>query len=192
MRMWLAATRVRMAPGRRPVASHRLAGGRRGERARRRDAERRHRLADEVLAQDGPERGATVAASRERGAARALELDVPSLAVLADDLAEQDRASVAQLPHERAELVARVGERQGLRARRNTVAREDLCPLGRRERRLIQPELGSERTIDLHDRRFGDRRGIHPGIEAVGQARVRVVEGEQAAPGNRSPGPVDS
>ena len=59
-----------------------------------------HGLADEVLAQHRPERGATIAAAREGRQARALELDVAQDAIASFELAEQDRAPVTQLRHE--------------------------------------------------------------------------------------------
>ena len=125
-----------------------------GERARGRDAERGHRLAHDVLAQHGAERGASVAAARERRAPRALELDVASLAVLADDLAEQDRAPVAELRHEAAELVPGVRERDRLRALGQRVAGEHLRALGRSELRpRSSAEQLGERAVDLHDAR---------------------------------------
>ena len=67
--------------GQRGLADDVLAGDDGGERARGRDAEREHGLADDVFAQHRPERGAAVAAAGERGAARALELDVAADAV---------------------------------------------------------------------------------------------------------------
>ena len=113
--------------GQRLLADDELAGRRDGERARGGDAERRHRLADEVLAQHRAERGASVAAARERRASGALELDVASPPVGADDLAEQDRPPVAELRDEPAELMAGVRERERLRACRDLVADENGC-----------------------------------------------------------------
>ena len=110
--------------GQRLLAHDELPGRRDGERARGRDAQRRHRLADEVLAQHRAERGASVAAARERRASGALELDVASPPVVADDLAEQDRAPVAELRDEPAELMPGVRERDRLRACRDLVADE--------------------------------------------------------------------
>jgi len=56
------------------------------------DAERVHRLGDDIFAQHRAERGAAVALARERRPARAFELDVAPRAAAVDDLAEQDRA----------------------------------------------------------------------------------------------------
>jgi hypothetical protein len=75
-RRWLDATRVSTAPGSTASRTHRLAGGGHRQRARGRDAQRVHGLADEDLAQHRPDRRLAVAAARERRAARALERDV--------------------------------------------------------------------------------------------------------------------
>ncbi len=66
------------------------------EHARRRDPEMEHRLREQVLAQDGAERRASIAAARERRPTRALEVDVEACAVWIHDLAEQQRAPVAE------------------------------------------------------------------------------------------------
>ena len=109
-RMWLAATRVNTAPGRAVSRQTGLAGGDCGEGAGRGDAEGGHGLADEVLAQHGAERGPAVTAAGEGRGAGAFELDVAAAPVLADDLAEQNGAAVAELRGEAAELVAGIGE----------------------------------------------------------------------------------
>ena len=84
-----------------------------------------HRFAHDVLAQDRAERGAAIAAAGERGGARALELDVPADAVLVDDLAEQDRAAIAELGNKLPELVAGVGHGDGVGSIRNRFAGQD-------------------------------------------------------------------
>ena len=112
--------------GQHGLAHHRLAGGDRRERSRRRNAQRRHRLADDVFAQHRSQRGAAVTAARERRGARALELDVAPHARAIDHLAQKDGAAVAELGHEVAELVAGIGERDRLRAHRQAVAGQDL------------------------------------------------------------------
>jgi hypothetical protein len=63
----------------------------------RQNAEGGPRLADDVLAQNGAERGATVAHARERGPARALELDVTAHPISVVHLAKQHRTAVAKL-----------------------------------------------------------------------------------------------
>src|SRR3546814_15597488 len=88
----------------RGFAANRLTGGYRRQRPGGRDVEAVHRLADDVFAQHRAERGTAVAAARERGAAGALELDVPPDAVTPDHFAQQDRPAVAALRHPAAEL----------------------------------------------------------------------------------------
>ncbi len=155
-----------------------FAGEHRRERARGRHAQRRHRLADDVLAEDGAERRAPVAPAREGRTPGPLQLHVAPLAVSADDLTEQDRAPVAELGHEVTELVTGVRERDGCRARRQRVAREDLRALGRSQRVGIEAEEVGERAVDLHDPRVLDLRRSDARVELSGQAPVAVVEGE--------------
>jgi hypothetical protein len=131
-RMWLAATRVSTRPGSTVSRSTGSPGRDDRERARRRDAERVHRLADQHLAQHRPDRRLAVAAARERRSPRALEGDVAALAGAVDHLAEQDGAAVAELRREAAELVAGVGLRDRLGA-----VRERRCR--RRRRRPLRP-----------------------------------------------------
>ena len=158
------------------VAPDRLAGGDGGQRTRRGDAERSHRLAHDVFTQHRPDRGAAIAAAREGRRARALELDVAAPAVAVHDLAQQDGAAVAQLRHEVAELVTGIGERDRLGTRRHAVARQYRHTLGGRERSGIEAELQSERLIQFHQPRRRHRRGRQPGIEPLRQPRVAVVE----------------
>src|ERR1700729_21481 len=98
--MWLHATRVSTAPGEgasgqtgSPVVTS-------GEGSGCRNPERRHRLADDVFAQDGPERRASVAPPRKRRWARSLELDVAAHAVAIDHFAEKNGTAVTELRYE--------------------------------------------------------------------------------------------
>ena len=98
--MWLDATRVSTAPGKgvsrqtgSPVVT--AASARVVE-----NPERRHRLADDVFAQDRPERRASVALPGKRRWARSLELDVAAHAVAIDHLAEKNGTSVTELRYE--------------------------------------------------------------------------------------------
>ena len=67
-----------------------------------------HGLGDQVLAQHRAERGEAVAAAGEGGRAGTLEMDVAEIAVAVGDLAEEQRAAVAEDGHELPELVARI------------------------------------------------------------------------------------
>src|SRR6185437_15071187 len=89
-----------------------------------------HRFADDVFAQDRPQRGAAIAAAGEGGGTRALELDVATDAVLVDDLAKQDGAAVAELGHKMPELMAGIGHRDRLGTVGQPLAGEDFRALG--------------------------------------------------------------
>src|SRR5271165_7479843 len=96
------------------VAINRFAGRDGSQRPSGRNSERMHRFADEIFAQDRPQRGAAVAAPRERRPARALQLEVAPLAATVQDLAEEDRAAIAKLRNETPELMPGVGHRDRL------------------------------------------------------------------------------
>ena len=162
--------------GQEGLADHRFAGRHRRQRARGRDAQRFHRLADDVFAQHGPKSGTAIAAARERRRPRALELDVATATLRVDDLAQQDGAAVAELRREVAELVAGIGERNRLRARRDAVAGEDRRPGRGRQEAGVEAELGGQPLVQLEQPRRLHRRRIESGVEALGQPRVAVVE----------------
>ena len=143
--MWLAATRVSTAPGSVVLAEHRLARRHDREGAGGGDAQRVHRLADQHLAQHRPDGGLAVAAAGERRAARALEGDVATASLPVDHLAEQQRAAVAELRREAAELVARVGLGQRFGAVGQRVSGEHRRLRGVVERRDVEAELGRQR-----------------------------------------------
>ena len=124
---------MKTAPGWTVSRTTLLARGDGGEGARGGHAERGHGFADDVLAQDGAEGGAAVAAARERRGAGALELDVVARAVAGDDFAEQVGAAVAELGDEVAELVAGVGLGERLGACGDAVAGEDFDAFRRGE-----------------------------------------------------------
>src|SRR5207302_5756798 len=73
--------------GQRRLAPNRLTGRHSGERSGRRDSKRGHGLADDVFAQDGPERRPSIALPGKGRRARPLELDVAAHAVAIDNLA---------------------------------------------------------------------------------------------------------
>ena len=158
------------------LAHHRLAGGDRRERARGRDAERRHRLADDVFAQHRTQRRTAIAAARERRGPRTLELDVAPHARAIDHLAQQDGAAIAELRHEVAELVAGIGERDRLGAGGEAVAGQDLDGLRRRQHVGIEAELAGQRLVDLDQARAprpASDRGGHRSARAAAHSCCR-------------------
>jgi hypothetical protein len=158
------------------LAKDRLAGRHRRKGPRRRYAQRVHRLAQDVLAQDRPEPGAPVAATREGRAAGALELDVEALARRVQDLAQKNRPAIAKLRNEAAKLVAGVGHGQRGRTLRHPVAREHGQTFGRAQRFGVEPELPGQGIVELDEPRMGDRNRRKPGEEAVRQPSIGVIE----------------
>src|SRR5689334_1210931 len=68
-----------------------------GQCVSRWNAETGHGLRGEVLADGAAENGASVAPTGVAGRPRALELEVPAVSVVVDDLGEQDGSTVAEL-----------------------------------------------------------------------------------------------
>ena len=165
--------------GQHRLAHHRLAGRDDRERARGRDAERVHRLADQHLAQHRPDRRLAVAAARERRAARALERDVAAPPLAVDHLAEQHRAAVAELRREAAELVPGIGLRDRLGAFGQRVAGEQRGAGVTGQRRDVEAELLRERLVE--EQRLRRRRGLRAPRhrEALEVAGVGVFERER-------------
>ncbi len=95
-------------PGSIRVARDLLAGRDHRQRPGGGDAERVHRLADQVLAQHRADGGLAVAAARERRAPRTLQVQVATASVSVEHLTEQERSTVAEPRREPTELVTRV------------------------------------------------------------------------------------
>ncbi len=157
--------------GQRRLAHHALAGDDGGERARGRNAQGMHRFADDVFAQHRPQRGAAVAAARERRRAGALELDVAADAVLVDHLAEQDGAAVAQLRHELPELVAGIGHRDRVGAGGSVLPARISAPSGLSSRSGSRPSWTASGRFSLISR--GEATG-------VGATRAKKFAGKAA------------
>ena len=100
-----------------------------------------HGLADQHLAKHGPDGGLAVAAAGERRAARALEGDVATASLPVDHLAEKQRAAIAELRRESAELVACIGLSQRFGAVGQGVSGEYRCPRGGIERGEVEAQL---------------------------------------------------
>src|SRR5271155_5833391 len=142
-----------------------------------------HRFADEIFAQDRPQRGAAVYAPRERRPARALRLDVAPVTATVQDLAEEDRAAVAKLRDEIAELMPGVGHRDRLRARQRDVAGKHRSHLVRFEALCIAPQFRSERFVELDQAGPRRWRGSEPREKTLRQPRVAVGEDSDRAAG---------
>ena len=153
------------------LADHGLPGCYRSQRAGGGDAERVHRLSDQVFAQDRSEGRAPVPTAGEWGASGTLQLDVA-----AADLPQQIGAPVAEPRHEIAELVAGVGERHRLRPLRHMVAGQHIS----RQVIRIEPELLGQRDVQLDQPRPRDGRGIEPRVEPFGQPGIGVGEWDHA------------
>ena len=154
------------------LARHVVARRHDGQRTGRRYPERGHRRADHVLAQHRPDRRLAVAAAGERGAARPLQVQVAAAARRVDDLAEQQRPTVAELRRIATELMAGVGHRDGLGAGRNDVADEHGDPVRRSQLGLGYAEFGCE--VGVEREQFGRRRLRRlPGHDTGRRARGR-------------------
>ena len=158
----------------RRLPQYALAGHDRGKRARGRNAKPRHRLADNVFAQDRAERGAAVAAAGKRRRAGPLELDVAADAVRVDHLAEQDGAAVAELGNEMAELVPGIGHCNRVRAFGNAFSSENLGSLPAGEPIRIETEMDRERPVQLDQPGRRDGRG-HDGRDAAMDWTARIL-----------------
>ena len=160
------------------LAAHRAPGRHHGEGAGRGDAEGVHRLADDVLAQHRADRGQAVAAARERRAPGALEVQVAKVAVGVDELAEQQRAPVAQTRGEPAELVPGVGLRHRGGAAGDEVADQQPQAVGAAQPGRVEAELGGQRLVEHEQPRVGSLLGL------PGNGHLRKLAGEAVVEGD--------
>ena len=159
----------------RTLPVNRLARGDRGECARRRNAERVHGLADQVFAQHRTERRASITAARIGGSAGTLQLDVAPHTALILRLAQQNRAAVAELRNELAELVAGIGHGDGLQTLRQNISGIDAGQRLGVEVADVESELSAQRAIEFQQTRLRDRRRPEPRVEAFGQIRIAAA-----------------
>ena len=132
-----------------------LAGADHGQGPGRGDAEGVQRLADDVLAQHRPDHRLAVAAAREAGASRALEVQVDAAAGGIHELAQQQRAAVAELRLVAAELVAGVGLGEG--GHLGWDGADEHARIAA-QRLGVQAELARQRNVESHQGRCG--RGV--------------------------------
>ena len=144
------------------LAIDRLARRHHGQAPRGRNAERVHRLADDVFPQHRPERGAPVTPAREPRLPRPFQLDVQAIAGRRDLLAEQDRTAVAE-SGEVAELVAGVRLRDRPPAFGQGIAGEDRGAFG------PSSASGSSPSVAASGRLNATRRGSRTGVGAASE-----------------------
>jgi len=164
-----------------------FSGGHRGQCAGGANAKRSHRLAHDILAQNGAEHGAAVAHAREWSSTRALQLNITAHTVVVLHLAQQQCTAVPEPRHEAAELMSSVGHGKGFGPVRQSIACEHLHPLRRGKPVWIDPEMAGQGLVQPDQPRGGHRRRRKPGKKPLRQARVAVVECEW-----RGAGPMNS
>ena len=136
------------------LALHQAARRHHGQGARGRDAQRMHRLADDVFAQHRTHCRQPVTAARERSATRTFEVNVAQPPVGVGEFAEQQRATVAQPRDVSAELVPGVN----LRDRRGTVgdvvADQEAHPVGTAQPCRVEAQLAGQRCVERQQPRI--------------------------------------
>jgi len=75
--------------------------------------------------------------------------------------------------------VARIGERDRLAAAGDAVAGQHRDAVGRRQGARVEPERARQALVELDQVRRRDRGRRQARMEALGQPRIAVVEGEQ-------------
>ena len=164
--------------GKRLFASHRLTRRCDRECAGGGNAQRVHGLADQHLAKHRPDGRLAVTAASERRAARTLERDVAPAPLPVDHLAEQQRAAVAELRRESAELMACVGLGERFGAVRQCVPGEERCSGGDIERGEVETQLLRERLVEKEQARRAHGRWLLSDVEPWQLASERIVEAE--------------
>ena len=108
--------------------------------------------------------------------AGALELHIPELSGAVAYLAEQDRAPVAELRHEVAELVSGIEHGQRIGTRQQAVAGEVLGEIGARNFRAVEIDQACGVRIEADQIGIGQRGGMQAAVKTVGQAGESVFE----------------
>ena len=157
------------------LAIHRLARRHHGQAPGGRNAERVHRLADDVFPQHRPERGAPVTAAGEPRLPCPFQLNVQAIAGRRDLLAEQDRTAIAE-GREVAELVAGVRLRDRSPAFGQGIAGENRGAFGTLERLRLESEHRRERPVERDQARLANRSRCRMRVEELRQLRVGVLE----------------
>ena len=158
------------------LALHPIAGRDRGERTRRRNAHRDHRLGHEEFAQHRPDRGLAIAVAREGRRPRPLELDIEARAIGRDKLAEQQRTTIAELRREMTELVPGIGKRERVGAAGHFLAREEPRELSVARTGNVDTEPIGERPVEYQQPRRRWLRGFGGGVKALHGIVKTIVE----------------
>jgi hypothetical protein len=141
----------------RRFAVHGFTGRDDREASRRWNAERVHRLADDVFAKHGTEGRTAIAAARVAGRSSSLQLDVEAGAARGDLLPEQDCPAIAK-DGEIAELMACVGLRDRTGTFGQDIAAEDLRACAAGQRIGVEAQVRGKWTIERHQARLPHRR----------------------------------
>ena len=158
-----------------------LAGGHNSKRTCGGDAQCVHRLADDVLAQHRSDGGLAVATSCERRAARPLQVQVSSPAVRVDDLADQQRPSIAESRRVTTELVPRVRLRHGPGTVRNLVADQHRNTARGAQRVSVEAQFVSKLLVQYQQVRRRRGRSLPRLVQTLQLIDKRVLEGERRA-----------
>jgi len=149
------------------------------ERPGRWNAEPGECLAGEILPDRRTQDGATVAKPGEPGATGALEMQIPALPSGIHHLAEQNGATIPELGHPDAELVAGVRLRDRLRAGQPEVPRQQRRELITIDASGIQIEQDSRVGIESDEIRLGQGSGVDHLVKGGMEPRVGVVEDQR-------------
>ncbi len=156
------------------LAIHGLPRRHHGQAPGGRDAERVHRLADDVFPQHGPERGAPIAAAGEPRLPCPFQLNVDAIAARRDLLAEQDRAAIPE-SGEIAELVTGVRLRDWPATFGQGVAGEDRGAFGTVEHIRLESKRGRQRPVEGDQARLTNHGWRRSRIEELWEVRVGVL-----------------
>ncbi len=74
--------------------------------------------------------------------------------------------------------MTRIGGRDGIRPRRDRLARQYLQPILPRQPLRVDAQLSRQGVVDANERRMGRLRGRYPGEETIGKPGVAVVKGQ--------------
>jgi hypothetical protein len=126
-----------------------------------------HGLRHDVLAQHRSERRLAVTTARVRRRAGALQVELTTVALAIDELAEQQRPTVTEAAREAAELVpgVRLGDRR--RAIGQSLSDQRGEAGGAAERSDVEAQLGGQRLVEHDQPRLRERGRIPTGGEAL-------------------------